>query len=52
MIESCSSIGAQPTARYVHLARESVKEAVVRTPASIGEDVPRERRTQVAFGSE
>lgn len=32
---------AQTTARYAHLARESVKEAAARTAASIGEDVLR-----------
>ena len=30
---------AQTTARYAHLARESVKEAAARIAASIGEDV-------------
>lgn len=32
---------AQTTARYAHLARESVKEAAARTAASIGEDILR-----------
>ena len=43
---------AQTTARYAHLARESVKEAAARIAASIGEDVLRRGRTQVDFGIE
>ena len=46
---------AQTTARYAHLARESVKEAAARIAASIGEDILRDpgfgRRTRgVALG--
>ena len=43
---------AQTTARYAHLARESVKEAATRIAASIGEDVLRRGSTQVDFGIE
>ena len=41
---------AQTTARYAHLARESVKEAAGRIAASIGEDVLRQRRAQPESG--